>query len=992
MWFLVSACLDHRIWLKPGSTVTIGRKGADITLPNRTISRLHATISVATVSESKQSVSTHSYPAVTVTDSGSKYGTYIGTAEQRVNGILELTDGQTIRFGSITDHVLFRLVRENLVVCTSGLKSQMRTNTRAIAAEYDISVTTVFGLECTHLLMNYIQITAKVVQALATARPIISIDFIKAFATVDAMDYKAPDSSKFLPPHDQLPWPNVSFLADERRLALFSGIDFILFSQTELNLVNEIVTASGGKTHIHQFADPSKPSQAEYAALKYTMETTPRFLIVIPKDLHIAALTQPLLGELERMGFIKACITHDQIALAIVYVSVEKAIETPRINTPIKANTATITANADLPEMHIVDNTPLARIKGNFPGNSGQLKTLHSIKAIPKMDSILTPPAPLSAIQYSPSIYSSVAASPSICSQLATGVIETPGSLFQNTPVARNSSTYNIRSKPLQNIFSLGSTVAKQNPNERSVVESANVALPQKEPVHLAQNSRFPASTLSIESVLPSLFSGKVGRPATASGNTPSPVYLQRITKPKSNSTTPVMAVDTPSTTPQAAISQMLSIESIINTGDNAISTVLTKTTPAACNVNDLMDFMFDPAETSTSKQTKNTAMNANSAAKSTDESIVVSQAASSTVLSMPISDFNNSMVSDIPLSNANEMAPCSPTTHSSKVLIQPQPIIAVLPTSPPKKAPTAILVPNKRGTDLVMDLFDDGLSGLAPVKIRKLVKSTQNTEKGLGANEAVEYSLQSQFRQEISQNFGSEHGKVTSFAQRLGMTAHDLCDPSSKTPIEQDMSSLPHMELDVGKKRLPVFTKPNQGTLESTQIKRIKSVDVQSKSFECMTKTATVAEPFQSRSQASKPMVDKYAAPPALSEKGILTIVSDTTRQLKEIKVEQQRLDHDVVITTGRQPHTTPTEELLVIVEFDVARKPPKDAEHEKGRKNTSGISNKMDNTLNGSHRQTESIDKLVNFKRFQSKGKKRVGQDYSTQHGRTILDMYID
>ncbi|KAL2919028.1 hypothetical protein HK105_201298 [Polyrhizophydium stewartii] len=322
IWVAARGREGPRIWLKPGSSVTIGRKDTDIVLARRNVSRTHAVLVVAPTRPS-ESADVAAWPAVTIEDKKSTYGTFVGTAKIAENAPVRLTHGQTFRIGNENNVFVFRLVREKVVVCTSGLRTRARNEIQAVAAQYDIKIVPDFGRDCTHLLMETFQVTAKVVKALSLAKPIITQAWIRAFDGVDPMQFTMPDHAKFLPDAGEMRmWRPTQFLPDPRRGLLFCNIDFIVFSQAERTAVDAVVTASSGRTSLFEFADPAALSELEIEALSRIIDNAPRAIVVSPKDPALGSLADAIRARISCDS-----ITHDQIAIAIINTSVESVVE-----------------------------------------------------------------------------------------------------------------------------------------------------------------------------------------------------------------------------------------------------------------------------------------------------------------------------------------------------------------------------------------------------------------------------------------------------------------------------------------------------------------------------------------------------------------------------------------------------------------------------------------------------------------------------------------
>ncbi|KAI8920582.1 hypothetical protein BC831DRAFT_478415 [Entophlyctis helioformis] len=361
MWFLVEPGPGgSRIWLRPGSSLTIGRQAADVALVDcRSVSRRHATISVAPLADSDAS-DLAAWPLVSLEDHGSKLGTHVGLSTLLpITGTkVSLSHGQCVRFGSSADGRTFKLVRDPVVVCTSGLKRADRAAVRSAALLTDFKIVPDFDQTCTHLVMDLLLVTVKVVRALSLARPIVTLAWIDALAAATAVRFAMPDPSRFLPPeHPSQEWPGVCFGVDERRKTLFSGVDLFVFSQWEKDTVDDIVAWSGGRSQLVQLADPNNPTADDELMLQRRLDAAPRPVVIIPADPALQGLAERIRDILKRTGFAMARMSHDQIAMAILYVTADPSA----IRTQTQSNSAApsqrhpasgVPASGPTPETH----------------------------------------------------------------------------------------------------------------------------------------------------------------------------------------------------------------------------------------------------------------------------------------------------------------------------------------------------------------------------------------------------------------------------------------------------------------------------------------------------------------------------------------------------------------------------------------------------------------------------------------------------------------
>ncbi|KAG4099238.1 hypothetical protein H8356DRAFT_1038324 [Neocallimastix lanati (nom. inval.)] len=245
MWILEDLKKKNYIWLKPGLTITIGRKDCDVLILNdRSVSRQHAKIFVEKAGITKTNDPDYK-PQVILKDLDSKFGTSVNS--ERINGSIILSDDNDIKFGAFSE---YRLKYIPIIICFSSLSSVEKAELTALAVKNGVTLTKSWTSNCTHLIMNKIKVTQKVILALVYNKEIVNMKWLEDFENCNFKDFRIPNESNFFPTigknevFEKLT-PEV-FKPNDKRKNLYSGITFIIFSLNQYNKLASIIKAANG--------------------------------------------------------------------------------------------------------------------------------------------------------------------------------------------------------------------------------------------------------------------------------------------------------------------------------------------------------------------------------------------------------------------------------------------------------------------------------------------------------------------------------------------------------------------------------------------------------------------------------------------------------------------------------------------------------------------------------------------------------------------------
>ncbi|KAF2675628.1 hypothetical protein K458DRAFT_324211 [Lentithecium fluviatile CBS 122367] len=289
MWFLEHETLfgGKRVWLRPGSQQLFGRtkpdgnqtEGIKVFIDNKNVSRKHMMIKMLEVPP-EDGTKLHARSQVEITDLSCRQGTVIDNGHtlkstKKADG--DIVYDKTILAG--TEHTI-RLsqsypaftLRWKDVVFTYASKETERMKARS-AQLHAIGIKTssefVYG-KTTHVVSQKRNLP-KVLQALVSATPIVTSDFIDAILnaaayTVDELDNYVPSKleenfdlawpqeKEYISPAGQepVPRPDQMLEPDPSRSEVFSGLTFVFLDETQHANLQQFIAGGGGKALLYK--------------------------------------------------------------------------------------------------------------------------------------------------------------------------------------------------------------------------------------------------------------------------------------------------------------------------------------------------------------------------------------------------------------------------------------------------------------------------------------------------------------------------------------------------------------------------------------------------------------------------------------------------------------------------------------------------------------------------------------------------------------------
>ncbi|KAJ3335413.1 hypothetical protein HDU93_005594 [Gonapodya sp. JEL0774] len=144
------------------------------------------------------------HPTVTLTDESKFYYTYVnGVPSTDTSRVRQLIKNDAIGFGNAAADgeapVRFRLKREPVVICLSGVPKVLKKELTALAHKLDIKLESDWTDSCTHLVMQTLKVTYKAVTCLADCRHIVSDAWVRGILAVNEVGFMLPTEAEFLP-------------------------------------------------------------------------------------------------------------------------------------------------------------------------------------------------------------------------------------------------------------------------------------------------------------------------------------------------------------------------------------------------------------------------------------------------------------------------------------------------------------------------------------------------------------------------------------------------------------------------------------------------------------------------------------------------------------------------------------------------------------------------------------------------------------------------
>ncbi|XP_046843588.1 nibrin-like [Xenia sp. Carnegie-2017] len=210
----------------------VGRKECSIKIDgDQSVSRKHARINVLKEGPEKFQVFLKDV---------SKYGCFINDVKCQSFEAVELKHNDKITFGS--QNSSYRLKYESLLVFASCLNQSNKRHMKAQLSKLGGAVVNEWKKGCSHLIMEALSFTVKVIYALVTCIPIVKPSFFDDLVMAVDTKNELPLAKNYMPPiKEELIDPKtVSFHPNEARRSVFLGKLFLFSDQKQVKCVNEM--------------------------------------------------------------------------------------------------------------------------------------------------------------------------------------------------------------------------------------------------------------------------------------------------------------------------------------------------------------------------------------------------------------------------------------------------------------------------------------------------------------------------------------------------------------------------------------------------------------------------------------------------------------------------------------------------------------------------------------------------------------------------------
>ncbi|XP_028392471.1 nibrin-like isoform X2 [Dendronephthya gigantea] len=227
----------------------VGRKDCQIQVEgDQSVSRKHAWITVSQSGTASAQVSLKDV---------SKFGCSVNGTKCQKSVAVVLHHNDIITFG--TQNCSYRLSFDPLVVYASCLNSAVKNNLKSQLSKLGGYLVNEWQKECSHLVMDSLSFTIKVIYALASCHPIVTQSFFDDL--IQAIDSKTdmPCPEKYMPPikEDLIDTKVVSFHPNVARKSIFVEKLFVFLEKKQYKRLEQAISLAGGQSLLKETGDVS---------------------------------------------------------------------------------------------------------------------------------------------------------------------------------------------------------------------------------------------------------------------------------------------------------------------------------------------------------------------------------------------------------------------------------------------------------------------------------------------------------------------------------------------------------------------------------------------------------------------------------------------------------------------------------------------------------------------------------------------------------------
>jgi hypothetical protein len=326
---------------------SIGRKDCAIPVNDKSVSRLHAVLSVEFPKEHVYDLNTMPQPYLL---DKSRFGTLVNNKRIKKDVNQELHDGDEIRFG--VNQNRYRLSYQPITIfwnpSSFSLQEQdeIQTNAQRLGAHLSIKI---IGSTLSLMKETCTVISSQLLLSLVEGLPLISPAWLYAAATRQTLALPLPEYTKFMPtfggdvPKDLGPSLTNAARASDKMATLLASKTFVFLSEVQFRAMGEVVQATGGSV-VESFEEEDDSFFCLHAPGSCVVDPASTLKgenLIDEGEKHQFNLQKA--KTFQELGV--SLISLQEIGLAIVHRNAEKYCNSPRPRSP-STSTSTLIGNS----------------------------------------------------------------------------------------------------------------------------------------------------------------------------------------------------------------------------------------------------------------------------------------------------------------------------------------------------------------------------------------------------------------------------------------------------------------------------------------------------------------------------------------------------------------------------------------------------------------------------------------------------------------------
>ncbi|KAG5449049.1 Nibrin [Clonorchis sinensis] len=311
---------DLSVVLKVPRMFTVGRIDADIIIPDKSVSRRHASLEVQAAQNGGLAF---------ILCDHSKFGTFVnGTPLNGSKRILK--KGDKVTFG-VQPGVNFSLQETVLNIAVSSMNKAERQRIKAITNLLHGELVPTCTDACAFLVMPHLVVTVKVVCALLAMVPIVTPLYMEKFLeAASCIPFVRPNFENFLPPVREerlVDSDAIRFLPNDKRPSLFKGKVFYVLTHAHFSELSPIVRLGGGKVVLIDSSEAFVQHYEEQSGTCGNVERDLQEVLQREGSCVIHAQNAPGLENWQRVvysvlrGIRRRPILESELGFAVLYIS-----------------------------------------------------------------------------------------------------------------------------------------------------------------------------------------------------------------------------------------------------------------------------------------------------------------------------------------------------------------------------------------------------------------------------------------------------------------------------------------------------------------------------------------------------------------------------------------------------------------------------------------------------------------------------------------------